>query len=236
MHDLEIALFGQTGEPPENGLLSGGRGMTQETADFLNKAALEGSKLELGFGEALGRALLAADCPHRGVSLFASAYELRVPICVHVSLGADAPHMHSTADGAAIGDTSLRDFRILAQAVGGIGNGGAILSIGATPALGDVLLNALTVARNLGADISGSSCISIGCATGASPLPRDAAALLEEAGCSQTALAGGCDFLLPVLAAAVAARLHDETEAEGGTQSGDATPGDAHTCEQKGSE
>ncbi len=44
-----------------------------------------------------------------------AAYKLGVPLTVHAALGAEIIHQHPAANGAAIGDTSHRDFRRLAH-------------------------------------------------------------------------------------------------------------------------
>ena len=53
IHDVEIAMIGETSEDVAEGLCDGSFGMAKETADFLNEAAkLAG---EEGFGATLGR-------------------------------------------------------------------------------------------------------------------------------------------------------------------------------------
>ena len=46
-------------------------------------------------------------------SLLLEAYRQGVPVTVHVAIGTDTPHTHPAADGAAIGEASHRDFRLL---------------------------------------------------------------------------------------------------------------------------
>jgi len=62
-------------------------------------------------------------------------------------------HQHPTASGAAIGDASLRDFRIFAHTVAHLGGGGVVLNLGSAVIMPEVFLKALAVARNLGADV-----------------------------------------------------------------------------------
>jgi hypothetical protein len=82
-------------------------------------------------------------------SIFAAAYRLGIPASVHVALGTDIVHMHPQADGACIGEGSLRDFRLLAAVVADL-DGGVYLNLGSAVVLPEVFLKALTVARNLG--------------------------------------------------------------------------------------
>jgi hypothetical protein len=149
IHDYEIAMWGVTSEDVGAGLADGTFGMCAETADGMNAAATRGREAGLGLGESLGRALDEAGAPHGGASILARAHQLGVPVTVHVALGTDIVHEHPSADGAAIGETSMTDFRIFAAAVGGL-EGGVIVNIGSAVVLPEVFLKALAVARNLG--------------------------------------------------------------------------------------
>jgi hypothetical protein len=149
IHDYEIAMWGLTSEDVAAGLEDGTFGMCAETADGMNAAAANGRGEGLGLGEALGRALADEHAPHRDASILARGHELGVPVTVHVAVGTDIVHEHASADGAAIGETSLRDFRIFSEVVGRL-DGGAILNVGSAVVLPEVFLKALAVARNLG--------------------------------------------------------------------------------------
>ena len=54
-----------------------------------------------------------------------------------------------SADGAALGATSHRDFRRLAGILPALDQGGAVLNLGSAVVLPEVFLKALTIARNL---------------------------------------------------------------------------------------
>ncbi|MBM3307179.1 MAG: hypothetical protein FJY74_02510 [Candidatus Eisenbacteria bacterium] len=149
IHDAEIAMWGKTSEDVRDGLTSGLFGACRETAELLNGAVARGSREGRGFGESVGSRLADAGTPHRDASIAARAHELGIPLTVHVALGTDIVHEHASADGAAIGETSLRDFRILADVVCGL-DGGVVLNVGSAVVLPEVFLKALAVARNLG--------------------------------------------------------------------------------------
>ena len=57
--------------------------------------------------------------------------------------------MHPSADGAAIGESSLRDFHRLAEVVAGLSRG-VYLNLGSAVILPEVFVKALNLARNLG--------------------------------------------------------------------------------------
>jgi hypothetical protein len=69
---------------------------------------------------------------------------------VHAALGAEIIHQHPAANGAAIGDTSHRDFRRLAHVITSLHDGGVVLNLGSAVIMPEVFLKALTIARNLG--------------------------------------------------------------------------------------
>jgi hypothetical protein len=153
IHDVEIARQGRTSEDVEAHLHAGTFGMVDETGDFMNDAMAEGRARSEGLGECWGRALAESDPPHLAVSLLGRAWQLRVPATVHVAIGTDTIHHHPRCDGAALGETTLRDFRILAAALARA-RGAVVLNLGSAVILPEVFLKALAVARNLGADLS----------------------------------------------------------------------------------
>jgi hypothetical protein len=149
IHDFELALWGKTSETVEESLGIGEFGMVEETSRLINEATREGQQAGRGLGESLALKLRELDAPHGDISIICSAFELEVPITVHVALGTDIVHQHPTASGAAIGDTSLRDFRRLAGGLRGI-SGGVVLNLGSAVVMPEVFLKALSVVRNLG--------------------------------------------------------------------------------------
>ena len=150
IHDVEVSLFGRTSEDVADTLERGVFGMVRETVGFMCGAFESGRGRGEGMGECLGRSLLEAGAPHRDASLLAAAYQAGVPFTVHVSLGGDILHQHPAADGATLGELSLRDFRILAATLEGISKG-VVVNLGSAVVMPEVFLKALTVARNLGA-------------------------------------------------------------------------------------
>jgi len=154
IHDVELAYFGKTSEDVSSSLKDGQFGMARETAEILNQTIAESKEKMLGFGEALGRRIVREKSVHLDLSILGQAYQSGIPVTVHVALGTDIVHQHPSADGCRIGETSLRDFRIWAHLVSQIGNGGVVLLFGSSVILPEVFLKALTVARNIGGEIS----------------------------------------------------------------------------------
>jgi hypothetical protein len=150
VHDYEIANFGKTSEDVATALAEGSFGMAIETADGINAIISEGSTKELGYGESVGKAINESNTPFKHLSLLSAAYEKQIPFTVHVAVGTDIIHQHASADGKAIGDCSLRDFRIFCNSLIALNDGGVYLNFGSAVILPEVFLKAITVVRNLG--------------------------------------------------------------------------------------
>ena len=124
--------------------------MAEETGRDMNAGIAEGAHDGRGMGEALAeylrrrRTLAAPD-----VSVLVACATLGVPVTVHAAVGADIIHQHPTADGAALGATSHRDFKRLAEALPALEGGGVVLNLGSAVVMPEVFLKALSIARNL---------------------------------------------------------------------------------------
>jgi hypothetical protein len=155
IHDFEVARFGGTSEDVAAGLKDGSFGMADETGREMNDAFVRGMAEAWGMGEALGRSLADADAAgrlaHPELSVLLAAHRLDIPASVHAALGAEIIHQHPAANGAAIGDTSHRDFRRLAHSLARLDDGGVVLNLGSAVIMPEVFLKALTIARNLDA-------------------------------------------------------------------------------------
>jgi hypothetical protein len=153
IHDFEIALFGETSEEVEDGLLKGTFGMSEETGSAMNRVISDAAERGSGLGQALGEYILGEKMRYAEYSLLAEAVKEGIPLTVHVAIGTDVIHQQPTCDGGAIGSTTFEDFRIFCGVVSGL-QGGVVLNLGSAVLLPEVFLKALCVARNLGHDIS----------------------------------------------------------------------------------
>jgi hypothetical protein len=154
VHDFELAIAGQTSEDVDAGLGSGAFGMARETGEEVNRAIVEGDRDGLGLGAALGRYLEGRRARHLDLSLIAAAWRRSLPVTVHVALGTDIVHMHPACDPAAVGRSTHLDFRTFAALVAALGGGGVYLNVGSAVLLPEVFLKAVTLARNLGHDLT----------------------------------------------------------------------------------
>jgi hypothetical protein len=149
IHDYEMTRFGGTSEDVAAGLKDGTFGMAEETGREMNQAFIDGSSKGQGMGECLANALETATLANPELSMLLSAKRHDVGLTVHAAIGAEIIHQHPAASGAAIGDTSHRDFRRLADGLTGLDDGGVVLNLGSAVIMPEVFLKALTIARNL---------------------------------------------------------------------------------------
>jgi hypothetical protein len=202
VHDCELALAGFTSEDVEVQLAEGEFGMAEETGRILNEAVGEGARRGVGFGRALGEWLLRAAPPHLAHSLIAACARLEVPCTVHVALGTDIVHMHPGCDGAAVGATTHRDFRLLAAVVADLGDGGVYLNVGSAVLLPEVFLKALTLARNLGHRVQDFVTVNLDFIQHYRPTQNVVRRPVARGGRGY-ALTGHHELMVPLLAAAV---------------------------------
>lgn len=149
IHDFEISYIGQTSEDVAMELCTGAFGMAKETGQMLNSAINKGVKNGYGIGRSIGEFIDSSDFAFKDKSIFREAYSLGIPASVHVAVGSDIIHMHPEADGASIGEGSLRDFRLFTSVVADL-EGGVYINLGSAVVLPEVFLKTLTIARNLG--------------------------------------------------------------------------------------
>jgi hypothetical protein len=149
IHDFELAFMGETSEDVAPSLKDGSFGMAEETGAFINQAITDGSARGLGIGAAVGQAIVKARLTYQRLSILATAARLGIPVTAHIAIGTDIIHMHPNADGKALGEGSLRDFRTLTSVVATLADG-VYLNFGSAVILPEVFLKAVSLARNLG--------------------------------------------------------------------------------------
>jgi len=153
IHDFEIAFAGHTSEEVESQIKNGRFGMAKETGEILNSAINLGEKRELGLGESVGKMIANSRFPHKDLSILGVAYDLNIPVTVHVALGTDIIHFHPKVKGEALGKASIRDFFLFCSLLENLGGGGVFINIGSAVVLPEVFLKALSFIRNKGKKI-----------------------------------------------------------------------------------
>lgn len=149
IHDLELAMAGQTSEDVSASIGNGTFGMAHETGAFLCDAICRAGKTSSGLGETIGAAMIENKLTYLEHSILAAGIRLGIPVTVHVAFGTDIIHMHPGFDAKATGETTHRDFRTFASVVSTLEKG-VYFNVGSAVILPEVFLKAVTLARNLG--------------------------------------------------------------------------------------
>ena len=206
VHDFELAVAGHTSEDVAAGLGAGEFGMARETGEDVNRAIVEGDAAGLGLGDALGLYLERRAPAHLAVSVLAAARRLGVTATVHVAFGTDIVHMHPACDPAAVGRATHLDFRTFAGLVSRLGGGGVYLNVGSAVLLPEVFLKAVTLARNLGHDLTDFATVNMDFIQ--SYRPNTNVVQRPTAGVGRGySLTGHHEIMVPLLAAALAEGL-----------------------------
>jgi hypothetical protein len=202
IHDFELAVAGKTSEDVAAQLPTGKFGMARETADAFAVAARCGAEKDTGLGRALGRYMDDLGCPHAGSSLVLAAYRAGIPCTIHVALGTDIVHMHPHVSGAALGEATMIDFRLLCSVVATMAHG-LWFNLGSAVVLPETFLKAVAVVRNFGHDLDGLVTVNVD----KEVRYRGTVNVLDRPSAEGIQLTGHHEILLPLLHAAVACKL-----------------------------
>lgn len=206
IHDLELAIAGRTSEDVGPRLVDGTFGFARETSELFSRACARASERSEGLGAALGALAAEHGGPGLEQSLLVAAHWVGVPLTVHVAVGTDIVHMTPALDGAALGRATLDDFRTLCAVVAGL-EGGVWLNIGSAVVMPEVFLKAVSIARNLGRSLDGLTTANLDF----EQKYRGLLNVLQRPGAEGVALTGHHELMIPLLHAAVTARLAAET-------------------------
>lgn len=205
IHDVEIAMWGKTSEDVASALEDGTFGMSEETAELLNGAALRSLADKTGLGTAVLDVLGEAKPPHGEASLLMACRRAGVGVTMHVAIGTDIVHEHPEADGRAIGHGTMYDFRVFFDWIRGL-DGGVVMNIGSAVIMPEVFLKALAMARNRGAQLGEFITANFDMLSQYRPL-SNVVRRPEAAGGTGYNFIGHHEILLPILVAAIASKL-----------------------------
>jgi hypothetical protein len=202
IHDLELAIAGKTSEDVGKRLMAGQFGFARETSALFAAACARAHAHSIGLGAALGDIAIEHGGPGLDSSLLVAARRARLPLTVHVGIGTDIVHMTPELDGAALGHASLDDFRTICNVIARMA-GGVWLNLGSAVILPEVFLKAVSIARNLGYSLDGLTTANLDF----DQKYRGLLNVLERPGSAGIALTGHHELLIPLLHAAVIAKL-----------------------------
>ena len=201
IHDAELAMAGHTSEDVTERIGKGEFGMADETGSILNRAIKEGAEDDNGIGFAVGALLVKKKFPYNRYSLLARAFELDIPVTVHVAIGTDTIHFHPSADGAATGKATHIDFRVFADLVSRLERG-VFINLGSAVILPEVFLKAITLVRNLGFDVKDFTTVDMDFIKNYRPMTNVVHRPTKDGGMGYS-LIGHHEIMFPLLAAAV---------------------------------
>jgi hypothetical protein len=228
IHDAELALFGATSEDVGANLHDGKFGMVRETMEFFDEVVRRSTAEGIGLGAAVGKSLHACDAPNAQYSVLATAHRLNLPATVHVAVGTDTVHMSGGMDMAALGTATGQDFRLICAVVADLGAaagdlnaassdiGGVWLNLGSAVLLPEVFLKAVSVARNLGANLDALVTANLDMLRHYRPHNNVVTRPVREAD-RGLSITGHHEILLPLLRLAILEELAGGTSAKQGT-------------------
>ncbi len=147
IHDFEFALIGATTESVATYIKNGQFGLWKETGR-LNDIINSGWKNGLGIGESVAREIANGNYAYKHYSIFAKAWECRIPITVHIGIGHDIIHEHPNCNGEALGGASYTDFLIFTNELEKLEHG-CVYTFGSAIMAPEVFLKALAMVRNV---------------------------------------------------------------------------------------
>jgi len=201
IHDLELAMVGQTSEDVAAALGDGSFGMARETCAVLAEALAAAEKNATGLGGAVGRAILEKKLPLMDQSILAAGARLGIPVTVHVAIGTDIVHMHPGFDPARAGAATHHDFRLFAAIVSTLEQG-VYLNVGSAVILPEIFLKATTLVRNLGHPLADITTVNLDFIKHYRPLTNVISRPTAKGGRGIN-LVGHHEILLPLIAAGV---------------------------------
>jgi len=202
IHDLEIAFFGATSEDVLENMQDGSFGFAAETAELYAEVLKNATARKIGLGQSLGEVIADKNAPYKEYSLAYNCLKRNIPLTIHVSIGTDIVNQHAVFDGAACGEASYTDFKIFANSVSEIANGGVALNIGSAVIMPEVFLKAIAICRNLNPDFGGFTTANFDMITHYRPTQNvvNRPATLNSEGYNIT---GHHEIMIPLLLAAV---------------------------------
>lgn len=201
IHDFELALVGKTSEDVARQLPEGKFGMAQETADAFALASRIGAE-GYGLGHGLGRYMESLNLLHPEVSVVLAAYRMGIPCTIHVAMGTDIVHMHPHVSGAAVGEATMIDFRLLCSVISQMGEG-VWMNLGSAVIMPEVFLKAVSVVRNFAHSLDGLVAVNLD----KNSNYRSRVNVTERPADRGYELIGHHEIMIPLLHAAVASRL-----------------------------
>ena len=201
IHDLELAMLGQTSEEVAASLADGSFGMARETGAVLSEALDLNRSGGIGLGQSVGRVIFEKKMPLLDKSILATGFRLGIPVTVHLAIGTDIIHMHPGFDPALAGAATHHDFRIFASLVADLERG-VHMNVGSAVILPEIFLKATTLVRNLGHTLANFTTVNLDFIKHYRPLTNVISRPTSRGG-QGINLVGHHEIMLPLIAAGI---------------------------------
>lgn len=197
IHDIEMALYGETSEDVEAGIKDGSFGMWKETGDVYSEAINAAYNNDLGLGDAIGNVIIKR-YGNTAISPLAAACEEGIPVTVHPALGGDIIHPYPDVSWEKLARAAEMDFDLLGQRITYL-TAGVVINAGSAVIMPEVFLKLLTSAINLGHSISDITAASFDMIRQYRPLNNVVFRPTAALGGEQIVLTGHHELMLPLL-------------------------------------
>lgn len=197
IHDVEIALFGETSEEVERGLKEGSFGGGAEGNDWINRT-VAGARKGRGYGSRVSRALLRSRPPFASDSILCQAAAHDVPVFVALAVVNDVNQLHPGFSPGRAAAAAYRDFQLFCDALLSLREGGLFLHVGSAVVLPETLLKAMAVLANRGVRFKGTLACNLDFASHYRA-QQQVVRRFELLGGRSLAMIGHHEILLPVI-------------------------------------
>ena len=197
IHDVEMALFGETSEDVGSGIADGSFGMWEETCTIWSSAVDEATSVGFGLGEALGTRVISLG-GDPSMSPLVAAVKAGRPVTVHPALGGDIVHPCPALNWAGLGAAAERDFDTFGSRIASL-RGGVVINAGSAVVMPEVFLKLLTCARNLGHDVGDFTAASFDMMRQYRPLNNVVHRPVAALGGTAVEVTGSHELMLPLL-------------------------------------
>ncbi len=203
IHDLEIALIGETSEDVQENLRTGHFGMAKESSALINETFNKSEENNLGIGCLIGQIISDKDLPFKNLSISACCFDKKIPLSVHVGIGTDINHLHPDLDGGALGKATLEDFKLFISAVSELNDGGVFINIGSAVIIPEVFLKALSAARSAGIEVENFTTANLDFIQHYRPTQNVIKRPTSKDGSQGIALTGHHEIMIPLITQAI---------------------------------
>ena len=203
IHDMELAICGETSEDVGSHLSDGLFGSADEPGTFIGEALNNPENMGAGFGEIAVQLLQSEKFPLKCNSLIHGLSQLNIPVTFHAALGTDTIHFHPKVDWGLLGKALEADFERFIGHVSTLSEG-VYINLGSAVILPEVFLKALSIGRNTGSIIENFTTANLDMIQHYRPREN----VLKRPGGQAIALTGHHEIMVPLIAAAL---LSDES-------------------------